>query len=94
MLRSRFWTSLRGLKLITRHKYDTILNQDRLLREVRDSEQEMSTAEKLATAQHQPVSTDRDKTVANLSNEHCISKNAVTGKTTERKVELGSYFKK
>lgn len=52
MLRSKFWTGLRDekLKLLTRHKFDTILNYDRLLREVRAAEQEMSATNKLATA--------------------------------------------
>lgn len=70
MLRSKFWTGLRDekLKLLTRHKYDTILNYDRLLREVRAAEQEMSTTEKLTTAQHQPVSAGKDKAVEDLSN--------------------------
>lgn len=70
MLRSKFWTGLRNdkLKLMTRHKYDSITSYDMLLREVRAAEQEMTTSEKLTTAQHQPVSADRDKAVEDIAN--------------------------
>lgn len=69
MLRSKFWTGLRDekLRLLTRHKYDSVISYDRLLGEVRAVEQELMTTEKVSTAQHQAVSVEKDKAVEELA---------------------------
>jgi hypothetical protein len=69
MLRSKFWTGLHDekLKLLTSHKFDAISNYNRLLREVRAAEQELSTSDKLTKVQCQPISDSRDKMVEDLS---------------------------
>ncbi|XP_060594793.1 uncharacterized protein LOC132749121 [Ruditapes philippinarum] len=69
MLKSKFWTGLydEKLKLLTSHKYDAISDYNRLLREVRAAEQELSTSDKLTKVQCQPISDSRDKMVEDLS---------------------------
>ena len=46
MLRSKFWTGLRDekLKILTRNKYDSILDFNRLLREVRSVDLELTAS--------------------------------------------------
>ena len=51
MLRSKFWNGLRDekLKILTRNKYDTILDFNRLLREVRSVELELTASNHIST---------------------------------------------
>ena len=65
LLRHKFWTSLRSdqLKSQTRHKYDTVLDYNSLLREIRQVEKELSltqpTASSKSKAQASAVVTDQ-----------------------------------
>lgn len=71
MLRSKFWTGLRDekLKILTRNKYDTITDFNRLLKEVRSVEQELLASTNIsATVSTAQQSTAVDKkTVDDLS---------------------------
>lgn len=64
MLRHKFWPSLASdrLKSQTRHKYDTVLDFDDLLREIRTVEKEISISPSSSSASkkavHQPVQVD------------------------------------
>ena len=51
MLRSKFWTGLRDekLKILTRNKYDSILDFNRLLREVRSVDLELTASNSVPT---------------------------------------------
>lgn len=52
MLRSKFWTGLRDekLKILTRNKYDSISDYNRLLREVRSVEHELSASSNISAS--------------------------------------------